>query len=162
MSETGLRSLQIHGSLELKDESSYVMELTSDVLNGNYNPLRVTKDPTSEDPTTVTLLNDAYGVDLQLVLQRHLTDVRWITLLETDGIISGTFSTINGDAFGTDNHFVLTYGDIDYDFYLYYNYDLGGGMTGIVLYAIPEPTTVVLWTGFLLAGLIWLRSKRRR
>src|SRR5690606_7173367 len=125
-----LRGLQIYGSLLMESGSALEMALTSDVLTGNYDPLRVTAE--DKESIVVTLIGD-----LQLTLQGHFSSERWITLLATDGLISGTFSTVNGNAFGEDDHFILTYGGIDYDFFVHYNQDLGGDLVGVALYAIP-------------------------
>jgi hypothetical protein len=156
LTESGLRGLQIQGSLQLDDRSSFLMGLTPDVIANNYTPLRVTGAPTIASATESLL-----GVDLKLTLQDHLTSETWVTLLATDGTISGTFATVNGYAFGAGNHFVLTYDNVDYDAYIHYNYDLGDGLSGIVLQAIPEPTTITLLIGLLLAGCVYIRRRGR-
>jgi hypothetical protein len=149
----GVRGLQIHGSLIMEAGSVLAMTLNSDVLSGNYQPLHVKAENTAANVITLT-------GDLQIILDRYLTAPQWITLLSTDGLISGTFASINGGAFGEDNHFILTYAGVDYEAWLHYDYDLGSGLTGVVLHAIPEPATVALLAGLALAGVVWIRRRR--
>ncbi len=152
---SSLRGLQIYGSVFMDNDSALSMTLTSDVLAGNYNPLRVhANNPSS----TVISLNG----DLQVALQQYLSTELWVTLVETDGLMGGFFTSVNGGTFGDDNHFVLTYGGIDYDFYLHYNHDLGGGLTGLVLQAIPEPSTITLIFAVAIGGLLLLRKNRKK
>jgi autotransporter-associated beta strand protein len=135
-----LRGLQIHGTLLMDEGSALSMQLTTPVLTGAYDPLRVI----AEDPLNTTVeLNG----DLQLHLQDYIHGAIWIVLFETTGSIAGEFSTVNGQEFGVGNSFVLSYDGVDYDVFLQYGYDLGGGFSGVVLHSIPEPTTITLLFG---------------
>ncbi len=152
ISESGLRGLQIYGSLNMNEDSTLAIALTADVLAGNYDPLRVT---TSSPLNNVVDLNG----NLQVTLNGHFSGERWIVLLETNGLIDGLFDSVNGESFGASNHFVLTYGGIDYDFYLHYDYDVGGGSTALALQAIPEPSTVALLAGAV-GIVVWVCRRR--
>ncbi len=155
ITESGLRGLQIYGSVIMDKDAALAMTLTSDVLSGNYNALRVT----ASNPLNTVVNLDG---DLQVTLQDHFSGERWIVLLETNGLIDGSFASVNGEAFGLGNHFVLSYGGADYDFYLHYDHDLGGGMTALALQAIPEPSTITLLLGVIMSGVLWLRRSRKK
>ncbi len=155
---SGLRGLQVSGSLQLDDESALAMTLNHDVLNGTYNPLHVTG--------AVTLANglDISGVDLSIAMTAHYTgpEHNWrVILLTTDDSITGEFGSVNGQAFGPGNSFMVQYDNVNYYFSVQYG-DLGDGVKGIAIQAIPEPSIIGLLFGgsMLVMGFILRRRKR--
>jgi hypothetical protein len=164
ITEEGVRGLQIYGKIQFDAESALSMRLTSDVMNGNYTPLHVTQSASSEDPTVTiaSALDHGLGVDLRLSLEAPMQGTGLIVLLSTDGTIAGKFTSINGEVFGPDDHFILSYAGMDYDAFLSYNYNLGEGMYGIVIHTIPEPGMVVLLFGLTCVGWVYVRRHMSR
>ncbi len=161
-SNIGQKALTIYGNVTMNDESSYHMtiaESRGDPLSvlSTYAVLPGDTDPTLMATAVVTLTGD-----LSLDLQYSPTVYEWIVLLATDGTITGAFDTINGSAFTGDlgNELSLSFNSKEYQFYLVYDYDMGDGMTGIALQAIPEPTTIALLAGLVLAGAIIYRRRK--
>jgi hypothetical protein len=149
----GWRGLQIYGSLTMEEGATFAVTLNSAMRNHDYDPLRVYASNPSNVNVTLT-------GDLQIAMDGKQLRIGDIVLLATDGLISGTFSTVNGNALGEDGHFVIDLDGEIYDFFLRYDADLGDGLTGVVLYAIPEPSTVALLAGIALTGLVWLRRRK--
>jgi hypothetical protein len=153
------KALTIMGSLTLYELATYHM-----VLGENRDaPLLVLSDPGLElDVASVTLAGD-----LSLSLNYAPSWGEWIILLRTDGVITGEFATVNGNAFtqyidtsydGTG--FTLDYGARTYEFLIVYDYDVGDGITAVALRSIPEPAHVTVWMGAAALGvLFWLRRK---
>jgi len=128
------KALDITGTLTLHEGATFRMHLEEI----QHQALKVFK---GQNAGTVISLNG----DLQLTLGYVPEGYVPIILMETDGIISGTFATINGNPVGEDNRFVLEYMDAFYDFVISYSTDR------VSIYAIPEPGTasMIVGLGFL-------------
>ncbi|AHF94414.1 hypothetical protein OPIT5_14995 [Opitutaceae bacterium TAV5] len=114
----------------------------SATLDGAFNSL---------DFTGILTLGDS--ANLSLTLAADFTPVAGFTLIDGFSSISGTFATINGEAFGASNALTLTNNTGSYDFFLHYN---GNDLT---LSLVPEPSTWAVFTG--LAALCALGIRRR-
>jgi hypothetical protein len=156
-------ALDIHGTLSLHATSTYRMTLEAN----REAALSVTRNPVlTAEETVVTLAGD-----LALDLNYAPALWEWILLLTSDGGISGTFSSINGEAFlqaqdfpdltGEDPVFTLDFNSQSYLFRIDYNYELGGDLTAVAIQAVPEPATVALLAGTI-GLLVILRVRRRR
>lgn len=101
--------------------------------------------------------------DLSLTLASDFTPVSGFTLVSNDGVdsVAGTFSTINGGAFGEGNSFSLTNNTGTYNFTLNYSGGDGNDLT-LALSMIPEPSTYAAVLGALVLGAVAVRRNRNR
>jgi len=142
------------GSVSLASGADLTMEIAGTTPGTSYDQLAVNG--------TVNLNSDSgVGADLVMTLSYVPTMAQSFTLISNDGVdlISGSFATINGAAFGPGDTFNLTFNSATYGFQLSYTGGTGNDLVAIVT-AVPEPSILV----FLAVGMtvvITLRPRRR-
>jgi hypothetical protein len=128
----------------LRDVASFTAGITGGLNVQNSSSLAFGLDAgfTTLDLTgTLTL---GAGSNLQLILANGITPGGSYTLVGNDAsdLISGTFATINGAAFGIGDTFSLTNNLGTFEYQLVYT----GGSNGndLIIQAVPEPSSVLL------------------
>jgi hypothetical protein len=148
------QALDITGQLVLNTGSTYFVQLNG----GEYKPLNIQ----NAEGNTSAILTIRGGLELELNYAPKLFE-EIILLTWKNGVRDGEFLSINSEAFGGElgNELSLLYNSQWYQFLIHYDYDLGNGVSAIVLHAIPEPSTVALLSGLvLMAGVAWIRRRR--
>ena len=112
--------------------------ISQSVTISNGGAMSFTLESPLQTNLTVGSLSLGSDIDLQLALAVAVNAGQSFTILDIGGSHTGTFATVNGQAFGADNAFSLQYGSQWYDFELSY------GPNAVVLNVVPEPRAVLL------------------
>jgi len=112
--------------------------------------------------TTLSLTGDLIlgaSSNLSLALANGFTPGGNFLLVSNDGgdLITGSFATINGVAFGLGNTFSLTNNLGTFDYQLVYNGGIGGN--DLLIQAVPEPSAALL-LGFSAGAVLIFRRRR--
>lgn len=139
----------------LQASASAALNIAGGVDFEAHSLFRYVLDEAGGDALVAGGVIDLNGIQLLMTLDTVPVFFQSETILSGSDI-TGSFGSINGDAFGPGNTFTLTYDSVSYDFQLFQESD------HIYVQAIPEPAGAVVVLLLLSAGFVLIRRRRQR